>query len=100
MPDPTLDPPVTIPCAFTVTVLYVPADTPLVGRSAFTILLNEGVPDEPLGEAKTRFPDCEFNVKLSAGVDVAFKTLVVNSPDRLPELKEVTLPLPEPEAPK
>ena len=71
----------------------VPAAAGITGMSAATRARNVGAPVEPFGPANTVFAAALLSVKLKAGVVLAVVTLVVNSGDRVPALKLVTVPL-------
>ena len=62
------------------------------GMSAATKALNPGAPGAPLGPASTVLAAALDSAKLNAGVVVGLVTEVVNSGDRLPALKLVTVP--------
>ncbi len=62
------------------------------GMSAATNALYEGAPVPPLGPASTVLAAALANAKLKAGVVEEFATDVVNSGDRFPALKFVTVP--------
>jgi hypothetical protein len=73
------------------------APVPLL-KSATTSVLKVGAAGMPdVGPAKNVCAVCVFNVKLNDGVVVGFETEVVNSGERVPALKVVTVPEPPPD---
>ena len=70
-------------------------DAKLIGGTiAETMEQNEGAADEPVQFAKTVSAPALERANVNAGVVVAVATLVVNSGERFPALKVVTLPVP------
>lgn len=65
------------------------------GISVAARALNDGTPPLPLGEANIKLPEeTLLKENESVGVEVAVATEVENSGERLPELKNVTVPAP------
>ena len=64
-----------------------------VGTSLTAIALNVGLPLDPSGLANTLFCVCDTCENVNAGVVVVVASLVVNSGDKSPALKFVTVPV-------
>ena len=77
-------------------VRFVTCDSAMFGISAATSDRNVGAPVAPFGPAKTLFAAWLVKLNERVGVVVAVATLVLNSGERLPELKLVTVPVPDP----
>jgi hypothetical protein len=68
----------------------------IFGMSAAISVRNVGAPVPEVGPANIVWAPCVFKLNDNAGVLVGFATLVVNTGDRLPELKFVSVPLAAP----